>query len=111
MRIRYARMYYIQRTDEFDGWLSKLKDLRARAKIIARIRSAELGNLGDVEPIGEGLSELRIHYCPGYRVYLKQKGKILLLVLCGGTKNIQRKDIERAKSLIKKYEDILNEWS
>jgi putative addiction module killer protein len=54
-------MYYIQRTDEFDGWLFKLKDLRARAKIIARIRSAELGNLGDVEPIGESLSELRIH--------------------------------------------------
>ncbi|MBD2857647.1 type II toxin-antitoxin system RelE/ParE family toxin [Spongiibacter sp. KMU-158] len=104
-------MYYIQRTDEFDRWLSKLKDLRAKAKILARIRSAELGNLGDVAPIGEGLSELRIHFGPGYRVYLKQKGNVLLLVLCGGTKSSQRKDIERAKSLVKKYEDILNEWS
>lgn len=104
-------MYYIQRTDEFDGWLSKLKDIRARAKIAARIRSAELGNLGDAEPIGEGLSELRIHYGPGYRIYLKQKGRILLLVLCAGTKKTQGKDIERAKSLVKKYEDILNEWS
>ena len=59
-------MYYILRTDEFDRWLSKLKDLRARAKILARVRSAELGNLGDVGPIGSGLSELRIHYGPGY---------------------------------------------
>ncbi len=64
-----------------------------------------------MEPIGEGLSELRIHYGPGYRVYISEKGKVLLLVLCGGTKHTQRKDIERAKSLIKKYEDILNEWS
>ena len=104
-------MLYIQRTDEFDSWLSKLKDLRARAKIIARIRSAEFGNLGDVEPIGEGPSELRIHYGPGYRVYVKKKGNILLLVLCGGKKNTQRKDIERAKSLVKKYEDLLNEWT
>lgn len=104
-------MYYILRTDEFDSWLSKLKDLRARAKILARIRSAEFGNLGDVEPIGSSLSELRIHYGPGYRIYFKQQGKILLLVLSGGTKNTQRKDIERAKSLIKKYEDILDEWS
>jgi putative addiction module killer protein len=104
-------MYYIQRTDEFDAWLSKLKDLRAKAKIIARIRSAELGNLGDAEPIGEALSEFRIHYGPGYRVYFKQKGKVLLLVLCGGTKKTQSRDIERAKSLAKKYEDILNEWS
>lgn len=75
-----GNMYYIQRTDEFDAWLSKLKDLRARAKIIARIRSAEFGNLGDAEPIGESLSEFRIHYGPGYRVYFKQKGKVLLLV-------------------------------
>lgn len=104
-------MYYIQRTDEFDGWLSKLKDVRAKAKIITRIRSAEFGNLGDVRPIGERLSEFRIHYGPGYRVYFRQKGKILLLVLCGGTKSTQKKDIERAKSLAKKYEEILNEWS
>jgi putative addiction module killer protein len=104
-------MYFIQRTDEFDAWLAKLKDLRAKAKIIARIRSAEFGNLGDVEPIGERLSEFRVHYGPGYRIYFKQKGKILLLALCGGTKNSQKKDIERAKSLAKKYEDILDEWS
>lgn len=64
-------MYYIQRTDEFDAWLLKLKDLRAKAKIIARIRSAELGNLGDAEPIGEALSEFLIHYGPGYRVYFR----------------------------------------
>lgn len=102
-------MYYIQRTDEFDGWLFKLKDPKAKARILARIRSAELGNLGDVEPIGQGLSELRIHYGPGYRVYLKQTGKVLLLVLCGGTKKSQAKDIERAKSLVKKYEDFLDE--
>ena len=104
-------MYHIQRTDEFDTWLSKLKDTRAKAKILARIRSAEFGNLGDVEPVGAGLSEFRIHSGPGYRVYFKQKGKVLLLVLCGGTKSTQRKDIEKAKSLVKKHEDFLNEWS
>ena len=104
-------MYFIQRTEEFDNWLTKLKDLRAKAKIIARIRSTEFGNLGDAEPVGERLSEFRVHYGPGYRIYFKQKGKVLLLVLCGGTKNSQKKDIERAKSLAKKYEDILDEWS
>ena len=76
-----------------------------------RIRSAEHGNLGDAQSVGEGLSELRIHHGPGYRIYFKQKGKILIFILCGGIKKTQQKDIERAKSLAKKYEDILNEWS
>ena len=101
-------VYYIQRTDEFDEWLARLKDLRARAKIVVRIKSAELGNLGDVVPVGEGVSELRIHYGPGYRVYIKQVGKVLILVLCSGTKKTQKKDIERAKELARTYEDILN---
>lgn len=97
-------MYYVLRTDEFDKWLARLKDLRARARILARIKSAEFGNLGDVEAIGSGLSELRIHHGPGYRVYIRQKGKVLLCILCAGTKKTQKKDIERAKSLAEKYE-------
>ena len=104
-------VYYIQRTDEFDDWLARLKDLRARAKIIVRIKSVELGNFGDVEPVGEGVGELRIHYGPGYRVYIKQVGKVLILVLCSGTKKSQQRDIEHAKELARKYEDILNERS
>ena len=97
-------MFYLQRTKEFDKWLSNLKDMRAKAKILVRLRSAELGNLGDIEPVGEGVSELRIHYGPGYRVYVKRTGKVLILVLCGGTKSTQEKDIVRAKALAKKYE-------
>jgi len=71
-------MYDVVRTREFDEWLSKLRDAKGKARIIARIRSAELGNLGDVQPVGEGISEMRIHYWPGYRVYFKKKGNILI---------------------------------
>jgi putative addiction module killer protein len=95
-----CRMYSVEKTPEFDKWLKKLRDQRAKAKILFRIqRIVENGNFGDCEPVGEGISELRIHYAKGYRVYLKEhKGRIVFL-LTGGTKSSQQKDIEKAKDL------------
>lgn len=92
-------MFTLLRTDKFDEWLSKLRDTKGKARIIARIRSAELGNLGDMEPVGEGISEMRVHYGPGYRVYLKKKGKSLIILLSGGDKSSQTRDIKKAKAL------------
>lgn len=84
------------RTDEFDAWLSALKDKIGRARIIQRIRSAEAGNFGDCEPVGEGVSEMRIHVGPGYRLYYMQYGTVVYLLLLGGDKSGQRRDIKRA---------------
>ena len=92
-------MYTILRTDEFDSWLAGLKDHRAKARILARIRSAGLGNLGDVESVGEGVREMRIHFGPGYRLYFTQRSKVLFLLLLGGSKSTQKRDIARAKTL------------
>lgn len=97
-------MYIIEKTPEFDKWLKKLRDKRARAKVLFRIqRIEEDGNFGDCEPIGKGLSELRIHYAKGYRVYLKIDGGTIVLILNGGDKSTQAKDIEKAKLLCNKY--------
>jgi len=92
-------MYEVRETSTFRDWLTSLKDRRAVIKIAARIRQTERGNLGDIKPVGEGISEMRIHYGPGYRIYLaKQSGKIVIL-LCGGTKKTQAKDIKIAKKM------------
>lgn len=85
------------KTEIFDHWLRSLRDAKAKARIIARIRSAELGNFGDSEPVGHGISEMRIHYGPGYRVYYKQQRNVVYLLLCGGDKSTQSKDIRQAK--------------
>ena len=98
-------MNTILRTDEFDSWLSKLKDFRGKARIIERIKSAERGNFGDCSPVGEGVSEMRIHFGKGYRVYYKRIGNIIYVLLCGGTKRTQRNDIEKAKKLAKLIEE------
>lgn len=92
-------MYSVVKTDEFDHWLSRLRDRKAKARIAARIRSAEYGNLGDVAPVGEGVSEMRINYGPGYRVYFMLRGRQLIVLLLGGDKSSQRKDIKKAKTL------------
>ena len=92
-------MNTIIRTGTFDGWLSKLRDTRGKARIFDRIRSAERGNFGDCVPVGEGVSEMRIHSGPGYRVYFTQDGDVIYVLLCGGTKRSQRRDIVRAKEL------------
>jgi putative addiction module killer protein len=84
------------RSEEFDAWLSALKDKLGRARIIHRIRSAEHGNFGDCEPVGGGVSEMRIHFGPGYRVYYTRRGEVVYLLLLGGDKSTQKRDIKRA---------------
>ena len=84
------------RTEEFDAWLSALKDKVGRARIAHRIRSAEHGNFGDCEPVGEGVFEMRVHVGPGYRVYYTRRGEVVYLLLLGGDKSSQKRDIKRA---------------
>lgn len=93
--------YEIQRTDAFDKWLKKLRDRRAVLAIANRIDRAILGNFGDVEPVGEGVSEMRIFVGKGYRVYFCITGSELIVLLCGGDKSTQQKDIKKAKQLAK----------
>jgi putative addiction module killer protein len=92
-------MLEVQKTDEFDKWLSGLADQKAQAKIASRIERLGFGNPGDVKPVGEGVSEMRVPYGPGYRVYFKQTAKAVILLLCGGDKSTQEKDIKRAKEI------------
>lgn len=92
-------MYTVLRSKEFDDWLAKLKDAKGKARIVARIRSAEHGNLGDIQSVGGGVSEMRIHFGPGYRVYFTQKGRLLILLLIGGDKASQKRDIKKAIAL------------
>jgi putative addiction module killer protein len=94
-------MFEVKRTDTFDGWLKGLKDSKGRTKIQARIDRLANGNPGDVGPIGEGLSELRIDFGPGYRVYYGRAGKTLYLLLCGGDKATQDADIKSAHAMWK----------
>lgn len=97
-------MIEIRETEMFSLWLRGLRDAQARARIAARVRRLAFGNPGDVRPVGEGISELRIHYGPGYRVYYVQRGEVLIVLLCGGDKSTQKKDIEAAKRLAKEAE-------
>ena len=92
-----------QGSSPYAQWLSRLKDSRAKARIIIQVDKMELGLFGDVEPIGEGLSELRIHYGPGYRVYYGKQGQQVYLLLCGGDKSTQSKDIKQAKAYWKDH--------
>ncbi len=95
-------MYFIEKTAEFDKWLRKLKDLRAKAKILFRFQKIESdGHFGDCKPVGDGIRELKINYAKGYRVYfIETNGKIIIL-LVGGDKSSQHKDIEKAKNILK----------
>ncbi len=93
------------RSASFDRWLLGLKDTRAAARIKVRLDRLAMGNAGDVRPVGEGISEMRVDYGPGYRVYYTQRGQLLLLLLCGGDKSTQQKDIERAKAIAARWED------
>jgi putative addiction module killer protein len=89
----------IRQTDEYSRWFQKLRDRQARARILARIRRLALGNPGDVRSVGEGVSELRIDYGPGYRVYFASLGDAIVILLIGGDKRTQKRDIDKAKSL------------
>lgn len=92
-------MIQIQQTETYAKWFSGLRDRVARARIDIRIRRLSLGNAGDVKPIGEGVSELRVNHGPGYRVYFIQRGEVVIILLAGGDKSTQDKDIRNAKSL------------
>ena len=94
-------MIRIQRTFQYAKWLAGLADERAKARIQSRLLRLANGNFGDVRPVGEGVSELRVHYGPGYRVYFTQQGNALVILLIGGDKSTQQKDIERAKVIAK----------
>jgi putative addiction module killer protein len=89
----------IRETDVYAAWFEGLRDRQARARITARIRRLSLGNPGDVKPVGRGISEMRIDYGPGYRVYFTRRGEIVVILLCGGDKRTQKRDIERALEL------------
>ncbi len=93
------------KTADFDAWLKALRDPIAKARIVSRIRSAEHGNFGDCQPVGDGISEMRIHYGPGYRVYYTRRGDIVFLLLCAGDKSTQSKDIKVAKTLLRSLEN------
>lgn len=93
-------MNTIQKTDVFDKWLSKLQDIRAKARIFARINQAEQGNFGDHKFIADNLYEMRIHYGPGYRIYYTRQDDIIYLLLVGGDKSTQQKDISKARALL-----------
>ncbi|MBX9847458.1 MAG: type II toxin-antitoxin system RelE/ParE family toxin [Xanthobacteraceae bacterium] len=92
-------MMNVETTEEFDNWLNALRDEVAKAKIASRIDRVANGNPGDVKPVGEGISEMRIHHGAGYRVYYCQNGETLIIILCGGDKDSQAGDIARAKKL------------
>jgi len=89
----------IRQTEDFVRWFKKLRDRQARGRILARIRRLQLGNPGDVAPVGEGVSELRIPHGPGYRIYFVQQGATLIVLLAGGDERTQSRDIARAKDL------------
>ncbi len=98
-------MFVVEKTDVFLKWLRGLRDIRAIARIQVRIDRMALGNPGDVKAIGVGVSEIRIDYGPGYRLYFSQRGTALVVLLCGGSKQTQKADIVNAKILAKEWAD------
>ena len=96
-------MIELRKTARFARWLDELRDLQGRARVLARIERLASGNPGDVAPVGEGVGELRVHYGPGYRVYFKRSGAEIIVLLCGGDKKSQQRDIKAAKELAKDW--------
>lgn len=98
-------MIELKQTETYEKWDARLRDKRARTIIAARLMRLAEGLPGDVEPVGEGVSELRIHYGPGYRVYFQRRGNLLIVLLCGGDKSTQARDIAAAKKMAKEWSD------
>ena len=98
-------MVEVRQTERFARWLEDLRDLRARARVQARIERLIGGNPGDIKPVGSGVSELRINYGPGYRVYFQEKGSTLIILLAGGDKASQPRDIDEALSLARQIKE------
>jgi putative addiction module killer protein len=99
-----AKVYTLRLTQEFQDWLDALKDLRAQIRIVARLRLAEAGNLGDWKPVGGEVSEMRVDVGPGYRLYFTRRGKLLIIMLAGGDKSTQSRDIKRAQRILEQLE-------
>jgi putative addiction module killer protein len=93
----------IEKSNQYFEWFKSLRDQQAKARILSRMDRAETGNLGECEPVGEGVSEMKIHYGPGYRIYFIQRGSELIILLGGGDKSTQAKDIKNAIKLSKDY--------
>jgi len=100
-------MYTVRLTQEFQNWLDGLTDRRAQARIAARLRHAESGNLGDWKPVGNGVSEMRVDVGPGYRLYFTRRRKIVVIMLAGGDKSSQQRDIKRAQRMAGELEFVL----
>ena len=98
-------MVELKQTETFRKWWTGLKDDRARGAIFGRLDRLAYGHAGDVQPVGEGISELRIHHGPGYRVYFQRRGNTLVVLLCGGDKSSQARDIRTAKRLAKEWNE------
>jgi putative addiction module killer protein len=96
-------MIELKQTETFRKWRIRLRDERARALIASRLDRLAFGHAGDAEPVGQGISELRIHYGPGYRIYFQKRGNTIIVLLCGGNKSTQQKDIETAKRLAQQW--------
>ncbi|MGO3972098.1 type II toxin-antitoxin system RelE/ParE family toxin [Pseudomonas sp. Qb1D1] len=94
----------LQETDEFQEWLYSLRSKPVHGRVLTRLDNARMGNFGDCENVGNGVSEMRIHYGPGYRVYFKRIGEVVYLLLIGGDKSTQKRDIERAKEIAEEFE-------
>lgn len=95
----------IIQSERFVDWMKSLRDTRARARILERLVRVSQGNLGDVAAVGDGVSELRIHYGPGYRVYFVRRGETVILLLCGGDKSTQKRDIAAARAMAVELEN------
>lgn len=89
-------MIEIRKTEHFANWIDSLRDIQAKSRVLVRIERLASGNVGDVKPVGEGVSEMRINYGPGYRVYFVQRGSELIILLAGGDKSSQSRDIKSA---------------
>ena len=98
-------MNELKQTEEFRKWRMKLKDTLARAFIASRLDRLAFGNAGDVKPVGQGVSELRINHGPGYRIYFQKHGSTIIILLCGGDKRKQSSDIHRAREYLKDYRE------
>lgn len=96
-------MLELKQTEQFRRWRTRLKDERARALIASRLDRLAYGHAGDVAPVGDGISELRIHHGPGYRIYFHRQGNTAVILLCGGDKGSQAKDIQTAKRLLSEW--------
>ena len=97
-------MYSVQLTPEFEAWLDGLKDRTTQIRIVARLRQAEAGNLGDWKPVGGRISEMRVHSGSGYRLYFSPQGGVLIIMLAGGSKSTQSRDIARAQRILLELE-------